>query len=209
MLLTSRPARCRTSAASSSSRATPYYEILRSWIAGGAKLDRDHRQGGPASRSSPRARSSSSSARGSSCGCVATYADGQIRDVTREAFLESGNTEVATASRSGLDDVPPPRRGAVLARYEGAYAATTLTVMGDRSGFVWNQPPSYGKIDELVAAKWKRMKIQPSGLCTDAEFLRRVYARPDRPAADRPTRSARSSPTRATRRSSARPWSTA
>ena len=39
------------------------------------------------------------------------------------------------------------RRGEapVLARYEGAYAATTLTVMGDRSGFVWNDPPTWGR----------------------------------------------------------------
>ena len=28
---------------------------------------------------------------------LATYADGEVRDVTREAFVESGNTEVATA----------------------------------------------------------------------------------------------------------------
>ena len=69
------------------------------------------------------------------------------------------------------------RRGEapILARFEGNYASTTLTVMGDRTGFVWTEPPAYGKIDELVAAKWKRMKILPSGLCTDAEFLRRVY----------------------------------
>ena len=69
------------------------------------------------------------------------------------------------------------RRGEapILARYEGAYASTTLTVMGDRSGFVWTQPPAYGRIDELVAAKWKRMKILPSGVCTDADFIRRVY----------------------------------
>ena len=63
----------------------------------------------------------------------------------------------------------------MLARYEGAYAATTLTVMGDRSGFVWQQPRNLGKIDELVAAKWQRMKILPSDLCSDAEFIRRVY----------------------------------
>jgi hypothetical protein len=47
--------------------------------------------------------------------------------------------------------------------------------MGDRTGFVWNDPPAWGKIDELVAAKWKRMKIAPSELCTDVEFIRRVY----------------------------------
>ena len=106
---------------------------------------------------------------------LATYANGEVRDVTREAFLESANTEVAVAGQAGL--ITAVRRGEapVLARYEGNYASTTLTVMGDRTGFVWTEPPAYGKIDELVAAKWQRMKILPSGLCTDADFLRRVY----------------------------------
>jgi hypothetical protein len=95
--------------------------------------------------------------------------------VTAEAFIESGNTDVATAGAAGL--ITTLRRGEapVLARYEGNYAATTLTVMGDRTGFVWHQPPVWGTIDELVAAKWQRMKIEPSELCTDLEFIRRVY----------------------------------
>src|ERR1051326_8852259 len=47
--------------------------------------------------------------------------------------------------------------------------------MGDRTGFVWQEPPAWGKIDQLVAAKWKRRKIEPSELCTDEEFIRRIY----------------------------------
>ena len=31
------------------------------------------------------------------------------------------------------------------------------------------------EIDELVAEKWRRMKVTPSELCDDATFLRRVY----------------------------------
>ena len=94
--------------------------------------------------------------------------------MTREAFVESGNIEVGSANRAGL--ITSLRRGEapLLVRYEGAYAATTLTVMGDRTGFAWEQPPTFGRIDELVAAKWQRMKIKPSGLCTDDEFLRRA-----------------------------------
>ena len=42
--------------------------------------------------------------------------------------------------------------------------------MGDRTGFVWTEPPAYGKIDELVAAKWKRMKILPSGSAPTPSF---------------------------------------
>ena len=151
-----------------------YYQVLRQWIANGATLElksprvvkievfpQDAVVQKIGSRQQMRV--------------VATYADGANRDVTAEAFIESGNTDVATAGSAGL--ITTLRRGEapVLARYEGNYAATTLTVMGDRSGFVWHEPESWGKIDELVAAKWKRMKIEPSELCTDLEFIRRVY----------------------------------
>jgi WD40 repeat protein len=106
---------------------------------------------------------------------VAQYSDGKQRDVTREAFIESGNTEVATVG-SG-EQLTAVRRGEapILARFEGAYAATTLTVMGDRQGFTASTNSHAAEIDRLVSRKWERMKIVPSAVCTDAEFLRRVY----------------------------------
>ncbi len=105
---------------------------------------------------------------------VATWTDGVRRDVTREAFIEIGNNEVAAASESLVTGL---RRGEtpILARYEGAYTATTLTVMGNREGFVWSQPEAWTEIDRLVAEKWNRMKIVPAGLCSDFEFVRRIH----------------------------------
>jgi WD40 repeat protein/mono/diheme cytochrome c family protein len=151
-----------------------YYQILRQWIANGATLDMN----------SPRVVKIQIFPQDPVVQTIgsrqqmrieARYADGATRDVTAEAFVESGNTDVATAEKGGL--ITTLRRGEapVLARYEGNYAATTLTVMGDRSGFVWKEPPTWGKIDELVSAKWQRMKIGPSEICTDLEFIRRVY----------------------------------
>ncbi|QDT09851.1 DUF1549 domain-containing protein [Stieleria marina] len=106
---------------------------------------------------------------------VAFYPDGSSRDVTQDAFIESGNTEVATAAVGGL--LSSLRRGEapILARYEGAYAATTLTVMGDRRGYKKVATESWDKIDDLVADKWDRVKVVPSQLCDDATFLRRVH----------------------------------
>ena len=106
---------------------------------------------------------------------VATYTDGASRDVTRDAFLESGNTEVGAVLEGAR--VQALRRGEVpvLARFEGAYAATTLTVMGDRNGFEAKTAVAAHPVDQFVAAKWERMKIQPSGLCSDSEFLRRIH----------------------------------
>ena len=148
------------------------YEILRAWIADGAKLDlavprvvkievwpRDPVVQQIGARQQVRV--------------VATFSDGRTRDVTAEAFVESGNGDVAKVE-GGLVETLRRGEAPLLARYEGSYAATTLTVMGDRSGFVWQAPETWGRIDELVAAKWQRMKIAPSALSGDAEFLRRV-----------------------------------
>ena len=150
-----------------------YYEVVRSWIAQGAKLDRESAK---ATKIEVFPQNPIVQLPGATqqLRVVATFPDGAARDVTREAFLESGDTEVATARPRGL--VAAVRRGEapILVRYEGCYASTTLTVMGDRTGFAWATPPGYGPIDDLVAAKWERLKIQPSGLCSDAEFLRRA-----------------------------------
>src|SRR5690606_2734643 len=86
---------------------------------------------------------------------LATYADGTQRDVTREAFLESGNTDgvKTVAEQAGLVEALRRGEAPVLVRYEGNYVATTLTVMGDRDGFAWEEMPANNHIDELVAAK--------------------------------------------------------
>jgi WD40 repeat protein len=150
-----------------------YYEIIRNWIAHGAKLNTaaprvSRIEVFPTNPIMQRAGDRQQ------LRVVATYANGNTQDVTQEAFLESGNTDVATAQRGGLMTAVRRGEAPVLARFEGSYAATTLTVMGDRTKFVWQQPPVYNRIDELTAAKWQRMKMRPSELCTDAEFIRRV-----------------------------------
>lgn len=153
---------------------SPYYQTLRQWIVNGAALDRKSAR---ATRIELSPRNPVVQQLGSKqqLRVLATFADGTERDVTAESFIESGNGEVAGSDGGGL--ITTWRRGeaAILARYQGNYTATTLTVMGDRTGFVWTDPPTWSRVDELVAAKWQRMKIRPSELCTDLDFLRRVY----------------------------------
>ena len=153
---------------------TEYYDVIRRWIAEGVTLDLDAPR---VARIDVKPLNPVIQDVGAKqqMRVTATYTDGTRRDVTAEAFLESGNTDVAAVNADGV--VTTLRRGEapVLARFEGAYAATTVTAMGDRTGFVWEQPETWGPVDELVAGKWERMKIQPSGLCSDAEFVRRVY----------------------------------
>lgn len=152
----------------------PYYELLKLWIAEGVKLDAN----------APRVRSIEVFPQGvtvpligmkQQMTVIATYSDGSVRDVTAESFIESSNTEVATVDKHGI--VTTVRRGeaTMLARFEGAYAAASMVVMGDRSGFVWNNPPTNNWIDELVYKKLQQVKVLPADLCSDADFVRRVH----------------------------------
>ncbi|MFI5379640.1 MAG: DUF1549 and DUF1553 domain-containing protein [Tepidisphaerales bacterium] len=104
---------------------------------------------------------------------LAHYRDGSVRDVTREAVITASNTEALTVKDNTITAL---RRGegAVLVRYEGNYATRQAFVMGDRAGYQWVAEPENNYIDGLVHAKLQKMRILPSPLCTDAEFIRRI-----------------------------------
>ena len=152
----------------------PQYELLKTWIKQGAMLDRGAARVAKV-EIQPEAPIIPLPNMKQQFRVLATYTDGRVRDVTAEAYIESGNIDVLSADKHGL--LTALRRGEspVLVRYEGNYVATTVTVMGDRSGFVWHDQPVNNYIDTLVYAKLKHVKTLPSGLCDDAEFLRRVY----------------------------------
>ena len=153
-----------------------YYQIVRDWIAAGAKLNLD----------SPRVSSIEVSpinpvvqtiGSRQQIRVVATYSDGTSRDVTQEAFIVSGNTDIAKPVKGSAGLIEVLRRGEspLLVRFEGNYAATTVTVMGDRTGFEWVEPPKNNPIDGFVAEKLERTKTLPSPICDDYEFVRRIY----------------------------------
>lgn len=151
----------------------PNYELVKQWITEGVTLDLN------ANRVTsievfPKNPTIQRIGNKQQFAVLATYADGRQRDVSAESFIESSNTEVATVDKTGL--LTSLRRGeaTMLVRYEGAYAASTVVIMGDRSDYVWKQQPVYNYVDDLVDAKLKKMKIQASDLCNDAEFIRRV-----------------------------------
>ena len=162
----------------------PNYELVRRWIAQGVRLDLD----APRVKSLeifPKNPTVARVGQKQQFAAVATYADGRTRDVTAETFIESSNTEVATVDKAGL--VATVRRGeaTMLARYEGAYAASTVVVMGDRSGFVWEPRPVYNFVDALVDAKLKKVKVAGQRVVRRRHLPPPRPPRLNRPAADR------------------------
>ncbi|HKQ40346.1 MAG TPA: DUF1549 and DUF1553 domain-containing protein [Verrucomicrobiae bacterium] len=150
------------------------YQVLRQWIAEGAKYEDPKVGRANKIEILPAEVEMDLPERTQQLLVIAQYPDGATRDVTREAVFESNNKDVAEI-KDGV--VKAMRRGeaAILVRYEGLYAARQVSVMGDRSGFQWVDVPEHNFVDKHVNAKLRKMKILPSELCSEAEFVRRVY----------------------------------
>ncbi len=150
------------------------HDLLKQWIAEGAKYEDPKAGRATAIEILPSDVEMDLPGRTQQLLVLAKYPDGASRDVTHEAVFESNNSDVAEM-KEGL--IKAVRRGeaAILIRYEGLYAARQVTVMGDRSGFQWVDVPEQNYIDKHVHAKLKKMKILPSEVCSDADFIRRVY----------------------------------
>ncbi|WP_166829276.1 DUF1549 domain-containing protein [Thalassoroseus pseudoceratinae] len=103
------------------------------------------------------------------------FSDGRTRDLTALTSFSSSNEAVANVSESGVVKKVGRGETTILARYLGRMATSSMTFLEDVPGFAWTDPPTNNFVDELVFAKLKRLKIMPSDVCSDAEFLRRAY----------------------------------
>jgi hypothetical protein len=106
---------------------------------------------------------------------LAHYRDGSVRDVTRHAQFQSNEIAVAAVDEDGLAGTfELAGEATVMARYMGQVAVFRATVPLGKPIERYPDFPTVNYIDELALAKWKKLGITPSGLCTDGEFIRRV-----------------------------------
>ncbi len=105
----------------------------------------------------------------------ATYADGRTEDVTHLALYSSNDLALASVTPSGQVTMLRSGETGVIAKYRDKLAV--VRVMSP-----FNQPVNpkaftarANFIDDLVNLKLKELKIEPSGRCTDNEYLRRAY----------------------------------
>ncbi len=105
----------------------------------------------------------------------ARYSDGTDRDVTDMAVLSSTNEPCVTISDTGLVTAVKRGEGFIMARYENYNVAAQAIVIPE--GLKYTKPTikETNYIDKLVGEKLNRLRIVPSGVCTDEEYLRRVY----------------------------------
>jgi hypothetical protein len=105
----------------------------------------------------------------------AKYADGTDRDVTSLAYFSSNNETSAEISQKGLVTAHARGEAFIMARFGTHTVGSQFIVLPKGLEYTDPQTPEFNYIDTLVHAKLKKLRILPSPVCTDEEFLRRVF----------------------------------
>jgi hypothetical protein len=151
------------------------YRTLRDWIVAGTPFGRADAPHVVSVRIEPSERLMGQQAE-QQLKVFAKYSDGSERNVTGHARFQSNAEAIAGVSPGGLvTTYDVPGEAAVMAAYLGEVGLFRLMV--PRSGPIATvkKLPQFNFIDKLVDAKLAKLNVAPSGLCEDAEYLRRVY----------------------------------
>jgi len=151
-----------------------YYKIIYNWISQGVPFGDPEKDSVTDLQVEPKEILMPRPGEAVTAKVIAKFKDGQTRDVTREANIESNTPDVAKVGTSA--DVKGERIGeaTLLIRYQGKFAAVPVTIVNPKPGFAWKALAEYNYIDQKIDAKLQRLKIQPSPVVDDATFLRRV-----------------------------------
>lgn len=107
----------------------------------------------------------------------AHFKGGRIEDVTHWAKYSSNDEGIATVGEDGKVTTTGVGETAVAVGYlsQVAFATVTVPFPNKVTPAQYTAIPRQNKIDDLVLAKLKQLKVLPSPLSSDEEFVRRVY----------------------------------
>jgi hypothetical protein len=151
-----------------------YYKTIYAWIAQGVPFGDPTKDAVAAIQVEPVEVFMQKPGEAAAVKVVARFVDGNTRDVTREAVIESNVPDVAQVLPSSQVKGERVGEATLLVRYQGQLTPVPVTVLNPKPGFVWSAPPQYNFIDRAIDAKLQRLKIQPSAIVDDATFLRRI-----------------------------------
>jgi hypothetical protein len=107
----------------------------------------------------------------------ASYSDGTSRDVTHWAKFNSSEDLVASVDQEGMVKVGGHGEAAITVWYSNLVAANRIVspLPNDLDGKVFTSAARNNFIDDLVLKKLEALRIPPSPLCSDHEFIRRAF----------------------------------
>lgn len=151
------------------------YRVFHEWIAAGAKFDPSHSAKLVRLTTKPAEIVVTDQKTNTPIRAIAEFDDGTVEDVTALTVFSSNDEAVAAVSADGEVAVSRTGDTAIIARYSGGVTSTQVLVPAPDDG---KEPPLYlphNEIDNLVMTKLRKLNIQPSNLCSDGDFIRRVH----------------------------------
>jgi hypothetical protein len=149
------------------------YVMLREWIVGGMKDDDEAAPKPSRLVITPAEKILVEPSNEVQFRVEAEFTDGSRRDVTSLACYEPA-AQLVKVTPQGLAQSTRPGEATVIVRYLNQQVPVRLAFVPNRPGFVWSNPRAQNFIDEHVFAKLKSLRINPSEVCTDTEFVRRA-----------------------------------
>ena len=156
---------------------SPEYQILRDWIAAEMPADTDSAPRLVRLEVTPATITLLEPERSTPLKATATFSDGSERDVTALAVLESSDPAVRIAADGTVTfgESQFSCQTTVTVRYLNQQTTARIEFVPARPGFEFTAPAEKNVIDTFVFAQLKRLQINPSPVCDDKTFLRRVY----------------------------------
>ncbi len=105
----------------------------------------------------------------------AKYSDGTDRDVTSLAYFSTNNETSAAVDQEGIVTAHARGEAFILARFETHTVGSDFIVLPKGLEYTDPQTPEFNYIDSFVHTKLRKLRVTPSEVCTDEEFLRRVF----------------------------------
>ena len=105
----------------------------------------------------------------------AKYSDGTDRDVTSLAFFSSNNETAAEITQKGIVTAHERGEAFIMARFETHTVGSHFIVLPKGLKYEDPKTPEVNYVDTLVHNKLRKLRILPSELCSDEQFLRRVF----------------------------------
>ncbi len=151
------------------------YEILRKWIADGCPVTKPKAECIGIRFATEDSLSLSPDKNSHQLKVSAVMADGSERDVTSLAVFASSDLSVAVVDGNGLVEGKGRGQAGISARFLEHWQTMYVTYSPQQIASFDRWPQGRNQVDVLVDAQLKKLSFQPSDVCTDEQFLRRVY----------------------------------
>ena len=151
-----------------------YYQTILEWLKSGAKKDTGEVPTVESVELYPKGGVLDGEGATQQMTVRAKYSDGTDRDVTSLAYFMTNNENSASVSQDGIVTAAKRGEAFIMARFETHTVGEQFIVLPKGVQFQWNEVPEYNYIDTLIHNKLKKLRIQPSEICSDNEFIRRA-----------------------------------